>query len=79
MSRACKYHRWRILELARDEKESLANIKDLVTQLYTQMHLSEWHASREKELVDSIDAIKHELAPYEQVRYESSIDRTEMY
>ena len=55
------------IELSGDVEESLAHAKDLICQLYTQMHLSEWHASREKELQQSIESIKHELAPYDQV------------
>lgn len=54
-------------ELGGHESKQLGDIKDLVSQLYTQMHLSEWHASREQELQQSIDALNHELAPYEQV------------
>ena len=45
----------------------MEQVKDLISQLYTQMNLSEWHASREKVLAESIENIKHELEPYEKV------------
>ena len=54
-------------ELSGDESKDIIHVKELVSQLYTQMHLSEWHASREQELLQSIDALKHELAPYDKV------------
>ena len=49
------------------EKKGAAEVKDLITQLYTQMNLNEWQASREQELQASVEKIQHELAPYEKV------------
>lgn len=49
------------------EAHSVEQVKDLISQLYTQMNLAEWHASREKELSQTIENLKHELTPYEKV------------
>jgi len=56
------------VEIPHGEAESVEQVKDLISQLYTQMNLTEWHASREKELTQSIETLKHELGPYEKLR-----------
>ncbi|XP_067935275.1 calcium uniporter protein, mitochondrial-like [Watersipora subatra] len=69
------------IELSGDESKDIIHVKELVSQLYTQMHLSEWHASREQELLQSIDALKHELEPYDKLQAEmlaKSEQRTNM-
>lgn len=42
-------------------------VKDLVSQLYTTMNLTEWQANKESELIRSVEKIRHELEPYEKV------------
>lgn len=51
------------------DQAGVARVKDLVTQLYTTMNLSEWQASRENELLQTMEKIKHELEPYEKVGF----------
>ena len=55
----------------------MEQVNDLISQLYTQMNLSEWHASREKVLAESIENIKHELEPYEKVGLFKSLKKGE--
>lgn len=57
----------------------MEQVKDLISQLYTQMNLSEWHASREKVLQESIENIKHELEPYEKVSLLKSYEKERLH
>ncbi|XP_045558275.1 calcium uniporter protein, mitochondrial isoform X1 [Salmo salar] len=58
--------------LANDEAERLNDVKFLVQQLYTTMHIEEHQLSKEKELVVRLEDLNSQLRPLEKVREELS-------
>lgn len=50
--------------------QKLSDVQMLIGQLYETMHVREYHADMEKEVLAELEAIKLELEPLEQVGYE---------
>lgn len=51
-----------------NESNGMDPVKSLVHDLYSALHLEEYHLNKEQELIQRIEALKEELLPLEQIR-----------
>ncbi|PIO36288.1 hypothetical protein AB205_0095060 [Aquarana catesbeiana] len=49
-----------------NESNGMDPVKSLVHDLYSALHLEEYHLNKEQELIQRIEALKEELLPLEQ-------------
>lgn len=50
-----------------NDEAGVEKMKDLISQIYTQMNLHDWQANREKELTLAVEKLQNQLAPYHKV------------
>uniref|UniRef100_T1GS30 Calcium uniporter protein n=1 Tax=Megaselia scalaris TaxID=36166 RepID=T1GS30_MEGSC len=56
--------------ISSEDLSKLGNVRTLVAQLYEALHVGEYHIRKEKDLIQRLENLKHDITPLEEKRIE---------